>query len=211
MSPIEWFFAGALATGAISGGLALLLRDFAIPWLLEKVKAGRERASELEREGRAHDREDEPVRQRVVEKVRALLRGFKRVFVRGSFTLEEWQTRHNQIYELVDSDSGARALGSHYRDAMEALNYDQLWINVQADAARTGLERTRRDGHVVVTTYVQRRHDAHLTQIVSAVTHRFVDLLMALGEQDADAEFGDIARRAEALAEVITSDAGPYN
>lgn len=213
MGPVEWFFAGVLTTGAVGTVLAILSRDLAIPWLLDKVRAKRDRVAELEREQRAHDREDAPIRERIVQKVRSLLRAFQRVFIRGSFTLEEWQAWHNQIYELVDSDSGARALGALYRDAMEALNYDQLWINVQSEAERKEPAQATpgRETTPGMRAYLRRQHDASLTQNVGAASLRFVQVLVALGEENADEEFGDMARQAVALAEATILEAPPLD
>jgi hypothetical protein len=210
VGPIEWFFAGVLATGVVGSVCAILARDLAIPWLLDRVRANRDRAAELEREQRAQDREDAPIRERIVQKIRNLLRAFQRVFIRGSFSLEEWQGWHNQIYELVDSDTGARALGALYRDAMEALNYDQLSINIQIDTERKRAGLTpARDAAPSMSAYLRRQHDAYLTQNVGAATLRFVQVLIALGEENADNEFGDMAREAVALAEATILEAPP--
>jgi hypothetical protein len=154
------------------------------PDILDRQK--QRRAAELQHatERRAYEREDAPVRALIISASLDLLQSFRRVFVRGAFSLEEWQGLHNKLYQMVDCEKGARALGERYLQMMEVLNYDQLGINVQASIE---------SGGPLTSKYLQVQHDAQFTQSVATTLLRFAPILDAL---TADGSIDGLSRSA---------------
>ncbi len=189
---------------ALGGGavvvVAWALKELYAPDLLDRRRQERANRLALEAEQRAFEREDEPVRARIISAARDLLQALRRVFIRGQFSLAEWQGWHDRLYGLVESDSGARALGSGlYLEMVEALNYDQLSINVQVSVESAQL--TPPAASSKAAAYHRRQHDAQLTQNVGSACLKFVPILVALGVDDADKTFGAAARQAIERAE----------
>ena len=162
---------GGSLLGALPGVMLWALKEIFVPDILDRHK--QRRAAELQHtlEQRAYEREDAPVRARIISAACDLLRSFQRVFARGAFSLKEWQTLHDKLYQMVDCDTGARALGQHYVQMMEVLNYDQLGINVQASIE---------SGGPLTSKYLQAQHDAQFTRNVATTSLRFVPILDAL-------------------------------
>jgi len=189
--------------GGLGGGAVVIvvwvLKELYAPDFLDRRKQERANRQALEAERRAFEREDAPVRARIISAARDLLQALRRVFIRGQFSLAEWQSWHDKLYNLVESNSGARALGSGlYLDMVEALNYDQLSINVQVSVESSAPPAASSEA---ATDYRRRQHDAQLTQNVGTACLKFVPILVALGVDDADKTFGTMAWRAIELAE----------
>jgi len=202
---MQWpdFAYGAAATAAL-----WVLREIIAPDFLDWRKQRRGADLQREAEARSHDREDEPVRRRVSAALLEELRGLRRGLLRGQFSLGEWQARHDTL-RLLDGADAARALGDQYQHYRDALEYDQLSINI-ATRDREELDSVGGSDDDPMRRYAIRQHDARGSQNIAQVVMRFTPLLTALGEKREAARFEYVATTQDLLAVRILSELPPY-
>jgi hypothetical protein len=182
---------GAIGTAVLWAGKEIFIPDF-----LDRHK--QRRAAELQRaaEQRAYDREDAPVRARIVSAILELLRFLQRALLHRAISLAEWQILHNKLHELVDCDSGSRALGETYLPLMELVNFNRLGINVQASIEARG------ETHF---PSLQAQYDAQFTLNIATKLLRFLPILDSLGVNTSNDDFSKIAVDALASAKQTIS------
>lgn len=172
------------AAGLGSTALLWVAKEIIAPDFLDFRR--QHRAAELQREAeaRAHERADQPVRDRIAAALRTQLRSMRRVFIHGMFSLEEWQHWHNELKALVDSTDGARALGNAYQPFVAALHHDQGCINIQTRYLAEWKEPE--DSESRRARFAVRQHDAHTAENIASSILEFVPLMRALGLAEAD-------------------------
>jgi hypothetical protein len=196
----ELFIIASLG-GAIGGIVGVVFKDLVGPWILDRLRANRDHAFELERENRANRREDHPLRTRIIERVRSLMRGFHRYYATGEFSLAEWEALHKEIRDLVYTNDGARALGAQHYDAMmEAIGFDDIGIDRRGKIERTDPAQTKFSA--MERENADHERSALTTLSISESGSKFIAVLSALGE-DAEIEFGEEMRGAVEFANQI--------
>lgn len=192
------------AIGFVSALFLWAAKELFVPDLLDWRRQSREARRTEQAELRAIEREDAPVRQRIAAALRTECKALRRVFIRGQFSLDEWQVWHNELKELVESDAGARALGDKYLAFVEAIKYDQLSINIQTDreAEWSPPEQTDKSR---LARYKISMHDAYLDQNVATVLQRFAPLLEWLGLCQEASTFENAAAQQLEVAKYILS------
>lgn len=195
------------AVGLVSGVVVWAVKDVVAPDFLDLRK--QRRAAELQRaaEQRMYEREDEPTRRRIAAAVSRQVTAMRRVFIHGEFSLEEWQHWHDELKGLVEDTGGARAVGDDYPRFVEALDHDQLCMNIQ----RGHESQWREPGNPESGSarYAVRQHDAHTAENVASSILQFVPLMEALGIAEAR-NFERSAQQQIELSRAIYNEMPPF-
>lgn len=119
------------ALGAVVVAAPWALKELFVPDLLDRWRQGRTEKVTIGAEQRANEREDAPVRERIIAVVLAELKLLQRIFLNGTFTIEEWQDHHERVASLVDAEDAARSLGKLYQPMVQAVAHDKFSIGIQ--------------------------------------------------------------------------------
>lgn len=194
----------------VGGGAYWLLEHVVAPDWLDQRRYHRELRLDIAREERAHERENAPTRLRIAAALRNLAEALYRVIcVRGQFSLAEWQSWHNEVKALVESDAGARALALRYPTFISSLNHDQLCINIQTDKDNAQ-STTRSRTNDKYARYEQMIAYAQFEQNVCSSLADLAERLRDLGFQtDAD-KYARVAQQHAELAASQLSTKPPF-
>lgn len=166
----------------LAGAGAMTFMHYFFPDLLARRTHERTEQARIAAEQREEDRRNAPVRAQIAAMIRDEVRSLQRVFIHGSFTLEEWQQLHAHLVGF-QNDDGARALGNHYQTFVDAVTHDQLCINIQTDRTTAWLEAANPESAPAKREGQQR--DALTQQNVASSVLSFVTVMHALGLEDA--------------------------
>jgi hypothetical protein len=146
--------------------------------------------------------DDEAVRAEIAVALERLLTAMRRVFIRGQFTLDEWQALHNDLDDRV-RNRGARALGRLYAKFCQALDHDQFAITyaVRLHDRYPPSSDASKSAHVERRKAMERQHDAYAMQNIAIDVQTLAPFLRELGNDELATRLEYVATSQRQIAE----------
>ena len=154
--------------------------------------------------------DDEATRLEIGVSLERLLTSMRRVFIRGQFSLGEWQALHDDLDKRV-RNNGARALGKLYPELCRALDHDQFAITYSMrlhDQYNPKIQDTKSsERHRAALV---RLHDAYAMQNIATNVQILAPFLRELADAELATRLEYVATAQREIAERDLGDPRNY-